>query len=306
MVMLLDHHGILVKRLFPLTVRLVGIAQGNAPFLFQRVLNRIRVAVMLENIAIVLVKPQIPENIGAVARAMNNMGMSRLIVVEPENCDLSRILKMATGTSIDIIEAMEVHDGFLTALSPFQYVVGTTARIGVERPALTNPRKLAQDLIPISQKNSIAILFGPEDRGLSNEHLRYCHTIATIPTSRFASLNLAQAVMIICYEILLASQEPPQEIIPRLANKFELEGMYDQLRDVLMKIGFINPQNPEHWMLNIRRFLSRIPLRAREVRIIRGICRQMDWFTEAVEKGDKKGEDSPWSTHNPNEKKRKS
>jgi tRNA/rRNA methyltransferase len=238
----------------------------------------------LENIAVVLVQPQLPENIGAAARAMNNMGITRLVLVQPENCDLTRILKMATGTSIDIVEAMEVYDDLLVALHPFQYVVGTTARIGSQRPALTNPRELAQDLIPISRANSVAVLFGPEDRGLSNEHLRYCHTIATIPTSLFASLNLAQAVMIVSYEIFLASQEASDDYIPRLANKFELEGMYDHLKAVLMRIGFINPQNPEHWMLNIRRFLSRIPLRARDARIIRGICRQMDWYTEKVEK----------------------
>jgi tRNA/rRNA methyltransferase len=245
-------------------------------------------ALKLENIAVVLVQPQIPENIGSVARAMNNMGISRLILVKPENCDLTRILKMATGTSIDIVEAMEVHDELRDALNPFQYVVGTTARTGSHRPALTSPRKLAHDLIAVSQENLVAVLFGPEDRGLSNEHLRYCHTIATIPTSRFASLNLAQAVMIICYEIFLAGQERSDEDLPRLANKFELEGMYDHLKEVLMRIGFINPQNPEHWMLNIRRFLSRMPLRARDVRIIRGICRQIDWYEEQVTK-DRKG-----------------
>ena len=87
-----------------------------------------------------------------------------------------------------------------------------------------------------------------------------------------------------CYEIFLAISEKKPELLPRLANSFELEGMYDHLKDVLMKIGFIDPQNPEHWMLNIRRFLSRISLRAREVRIIRGICRQIDWYTQELEK----------------------
>ncbi|MEJ2723441.1 MAG: RNA methyltransferase [Deltaproteobacteria bacterium] len=244
-----------------------------------------------KNIAVVLVEPQIPENIGAAARAMNNMGITRLILVNPENCDLSRILKMATGTSIDIVEKMEVYDDLLQAIGPYHYVVGTTARTGSQRPALTTPRKLAQDLIPIAQNNTVAILFGPEDRGLSNDHLRYCHTITTIPTSRFASLNLAQAVMILCYEIFLAGKEPPKEVLPRLANKFELEGMYAHLKDVLMKIGFIDLQNPEHWMLNIRRFLSRLPLKAREVRVIRGICRQMDWYTEQLEKLDSSPDD---------------
>jgi tRNA/rRNA methyltransferase len=241
-------------------------------------------ATHMANIAIVLVEPQIPENIGAAARAMNNMGMSRLILVKPENCDLTRILRMATGTSINIVEQMEVYQTLLDAIGPFHYVVGTTARVGTHRPALSNPRDLAKALIPIAKHNRVAILFGPEDRGLSNEHLRYCHTIATIPTARFASLNLAQAVMIFCYEVFWAGRTPTDEVFPRLADKFELEGMYDHLKSALTKIGFIQPQNPEHWMLNIRRFLSRLPLRAREVRIIRGICRQIDWYTEHIEK----------------------
>ncbi|RJR33026.1 MAG: RNA methyltransferase [Desulfobacteraceae bacterium] len=238
----------------------------------------------LQNIAIVLVEPQIPENIGAAARAMSNMGLARLILVKPKNCDLYRVLKMATGNSADIVEEMEFFEGLQEALAPFGHIVGTTARTGSHRPAMTDPRRLAADLSPIADSNRVAILFGPEDRGLSNEHLRYCHTIATIPTAAFASLNLAQAVMIVCYELFLAGNVPSTENLPRLANRFELEGMYEHLADVLMKIGFINPQNPEHWMLNVRRFLSRLPLRAREVRIIRGICRQIDWYTEQLEK----------------------
>jgi tRNA/rRNA methyltransferase len=239
----------------------------------------------LHNISVVLVETQIPENIGSVARAMNNMGIHRLVLVSPKNCDLSRVLKTATGTSIDVIEEMEVAEDLKKTLDPFRYVVGTTARTGALRPAMTGPRQLAQSLIPVCQNNHVALLFGPEDRGLSNAQLRHCHTIVTIPTARFSSLNLAQAVMILCYEIFLAFQEPEPRPLPRLADKFELEGMYDHLRDVLMKIGFINPQNPEHWMLNIRRFLSRMPLRAREVRIIRGVCRQMDWYAQQAEKG---------------------
>ena len=240
--------------------------------------------VNLAHVAVILVEPQIPENIGSAARAMNNMGISRLILVRPKNCDLARIVKTATGSSIEIVEHMEVFDNLLTALGEFHFVVGTTARIGSHRPALTNPRRLALELIGISRNNHVALLFGPEDRGLSNDHLRLCHTIAAIPTDRFSSLNLAQAVMILCYEIFLAGREPDKNPVPRLANKFELEGMYDHLKEVLMRIGFINPQNPEHWMLNIRRFLARIPLRAREVRVIRGICRQMDWYAEQVDK----------------------
>jgi tRNA/rRNA methyltransferase len=238
----------------------------------------------LDHIAIILAHPQIPENIGAVARAMNNMGLSRLVLVSPGNWDLSRVQRMATGTSFDIVKKMETHEEIKEALGPYQYVIGTTARIGSHRPAMTQPRYLARDLISLSQNNRVAILFGPEDRGLSNEYLSYCHSIATIPTAQFSSLNLAQAVMIVCYEIFVASEDKATEFTPRLADKFELEGMYEHLKDVCMKIGFIDLQNPEHWMLNIRRFLSRLPLRAIEVKIIRGMCRQIDWYTEQLEK----------------------
>ncbi len=99
--------------------------------------------------------------------------------------------------------------------------------------------------------------------------------------------------MIFCYDIFVASRLPSDEALPRLANKFELEGMYDHLKTVLTRIGFIDPQNPEHWMLNIRRFLSRIPLRARDVRIIRGICRQMDWYAGQIEKARTKNKGDP-------------
>lgn len=242
-----------------------------------------------ENVSIVLVETQIPENIGAVTRAMNNMDIGRLILVNPKNLDSTRINKTATTHSLHLIKEMEVYNDLGTALTPFQYIVGTTARLGTMRPALTTPRYLAQDLVSISQNNMIAVLFGPEDRGLSNEDLRYCHTIATIPTSDFSSLNLSQAVMIICYEIFKAGSEVQDRNIPRMANSFELEGMYEHLKEVLLKIGFLNPQNPDHWMLYIRRFLSRHHLRAKEARIIRGICRQIDWYTGRV--GELKGKD---------------
>jgi len=238
----------------------------------------------LDNIAIVLVQPQIPENIGAAARAMNNMGLSRLVLIEPKNYDPCRALRTATGNSKDLIEKMEIYHDLKEGLAPFNYLIGTTARTGSQRPTTARPGLLAKKLVSVSQNNLIGILFGPEDRGLSNDQLRHCHTLVTIPTASFSSLNLAQAVMIICYEIFLGANERPEEVMQRLANSFELENMYDHLKDVLLKIGFINPQNPEHWIGNIRRFLSRVPLRAREVRIIRGVCRQIDWYTSQVKR----------------------
>jgi tRNA/rRNA methyltransferase len=238
-----------------------------------------------ENISIILVEPQIPENIGAVVRAMNNMGIQRLILFKPKRYDIKSITKVATVHSTDIIENIKIYDDLGEALGTFQYIVGTTARLGAMRRALVTPKSLAVNLVSITQKNKVAILFGPEDRGLSNDYMRFCHTIVTIPTSRFSSLNLAQAVMVICYEIFQANMDKSDVNVPRLANSFELEGMYGHLNDILNRIGFLNPQNPERWMLNIRRFLSRIPLQAMEVRVIRGICRQIDWYVnQALEK----------------------
>jgi len=236
------------------------------------------VTVSLANIAIVLVQPNISENIGAAARAMCNMGLRRLIVVDPPRCDLTRVCKMATQAALDVVEEMEVFTGLDEALRGFSYVVGTTARMGGQRQVIGSPARLAEMLVPISAENQVAILFGPEDRGLTNEDLRFCHSTATIPTADFSSLNLAQAVMVVCYELFRCSLETPQEFTPRLANRFELDAMYAQLKDVLMRICFINPANPDYFMNNLRHFGTRMQLRAKEVQIIRGICRQIDWY----------------------------
>jgi tRNA/rRNA methyltransferase len=233
--------------------------------------------IKLKNISIVLHRPRYPENIGAAARAMCNMGIGQLVVVDPENLDLSRVRKMATHAASNVVEQIEVHQDLKEALSPYNYVVGTTARLGGQRQVISIPSKLAKRLVSISQENRIAILFGPEDRGLSNKDICFCHALVNIPASDFSSLNLAQAVMIMCYEIFLAGQEK-KEFIPRLATRHELEGMYDQLKDILVRICYINPENPDYWMNKLRHFFTRMQLRAREVSIIRGICRQIDWY----------------------------
>jgi tRNA/rRNA methyltransferase len=236
------------------------------------------VRVKLNNIAVVLHRPRYPENIGSAARAACNMGIKRFIVVDPRDCDLTRILKTATHFAADLVEEMEVYEDLETALAPFQYVVGATARVGSRRPAVSDPRKVAASLIPISQDNLVALVFGPENWGLTNAELRLCHALVTIPTAAFASLNVAQAVIILCYEILLSSQEDTSDFTPRLATRHELEGMYEQLKETFLNISFINDENPEYWMGHIRRFFSRIHMRARDVKMIRGICRQIEWY----------------------------
>jgi tRNA/rRNA methyltransferase len=234
--------------------------------------------VNLDNISIVLQKPRYPENIGAAARAMHNMGIRNLVIVDPQNFDLHKALKLATHFASDILEKSKFYPDLKEALATFNYVVGTTARLGGERQVVCTPLNLCEKLISISVENRIAILFGPENKGLSNEALRYCHVLVNIPTAEFSSLNLAQAVMILCYEIFNAGRGETEEFTPRLANRHELNGMYDQLKDILVRISYINSENPDYWLNHFRRFFTRLQLRAKEVNIIRGLCRQVDWY----------------------------
>ena len=234
--------------------------------------------VNLDNISIVLLQPRYSENIGAAARAMRNMGIQSLVIVDPQNFDLSKALKLATHFASDIIEKSKCYPDLKEALSSFNYVVGTTARLGGQRQVVRTPLTIARKLIPISAKNRIAILFGPENKGLSNEDIRFCHALVNIPTDEFSSLNLAQSVMILCYEIFIAGGEANEEFSPRMASRYELDGMYDQLKDILVRISYINSENPDYWLNHFRRFFTRLQLRAKEVNIIRGLCRQVDWY----------------------------
>jgi len=235
-------------------------------------------SVTLDHITMVLVRPRYPENIGAAARAARNMGIGGLSVVDPENFDLTKVMKLATHAAAETVERIGVFDNLESALASHHYVVGTTARLGGQRQAVQSPDRLARQLISISKQNRIAVLFGPEDRGLTNEDLRFCHSLVNIPTAEFSSLNLAQAVMVMSYELFTAGDDSGIPFVPRMATRYELDGMYDQLKDVLVRISFINPENPDYWMNNMRHFFNRLKLRAKEVSIIRGICRQIDWY----------------------------
>jgi len=236
--------------------------------------------IRLDHIAVVLNQPRIPENIGAAARAMRNMGIRELVVVDPnKNFDFDPILKLATHAASDVVASMRLYPTLQAALAPYRFVVGTTARLGGQR-RVSGPAVTARQLIPISQENRVALVFGREDRGLSNEDLRLCHGLVNIPTADFSSLNLAQAVMVLCYEMNRAAADDRRPFTPKLANRYELDGMYDQLREILIRICYLNPENPDYWMNHLRHFFTRLGLRAREVSIIRGIIRQVNWYSE--------------------------
>ncbi len=238
----------------------------------------------IDPVTIVLNNPKYPENIGAAARAMRNMGFSRLVVVAPENPDRQRILKMATHEAADVVERMETFDSLTEALAPFGYVVGTTARTGRQRTEAFPPDRMAARIVPLAANNRVAVLFGREDRGLTNAEIALCHAYVNIPTADFSSLNLAQAVMVICYELSRAAAKVPEADgpapSPRLATRIELTLMYDELSETFAMVGFENPENRGYWVDRFRKLFSRLPFGAKEVRMIRGMCRQIGLFGE--------------------------
>jgi tRNA/rRNA methyltransferase len=238
---------------------------------------------LLARVAIVLVEPKYPENIGAAARCAMNLGLSRLIVVRNEEPDQEKMLMMATHKAAHLIEGMELHRELGPALAPFSYIIGTTARHGRQRTAVVTPREMVARILPILPANQVAILFGPEHRGLTNDDLKYCNLLTTIPTAEFSSLNLAQAVAIHCHELYSGLLEAAgNDLRPafKLATSRELEGMYSHLEEMLAAIDFLKNTDHDYWMRNIRLFLGRIGLRSKEVRLIRGFCRQLGWYNQ--------------------------
>ncbi len=232
---------------------------------------------------IILVHPKFPENIGAAARIAFNFGIAELIVVGPERHERERMLKMATHKAAHLIEQLRYCTSTAEAAAPFHFIVGTTARQGKKRLQDQSPREVMAQLASVSPGNRIALMFGPESTGLSNEDLDLCQFASTIPTARFASLNLAQAVAIHCYELHTALNPEPFAALPKseLANSHDLEGMYGHIAEALSTIAFLRDTNRSYWMRNIRQFLGRMRLKKKETSMIRGICRKLLWYDRA-------------------------
>jgi tRNA/rRNA methyltransferase len=235
---------------------------------------------LLENAAIILKNPKYPGNIGAAARSCHNMGINKLVVVSEKAPDGEQMAKMATHNASHILESMEIHAQLPEALAPFSFVVGTTARLGRKRTIEQTPRDVIKEVLPLLTNNRVAFLFGPEDRGLTNDDLKYCQYTSSIPTADFSSLNLAQAVAIHCYELYYAIVEQTRETSaePDYATSFQLEGMYKHVEEALLRIDFLNEKSHNYWMKNIRHFLGRIRLTEKDANIVRGICRQFLWY----------------------------
>lgn len=228
---------------------------------------------------VVLVEPREEGNIGAAARAMSNMGLRRLLLVRPANHLSSEAMKMSPGGR-DILLKAEVFETLPDALSEFDFVVGTTRRQGSVREGRVSPRAAAAEVAERGSEGT-AMVFGRERSGLTNSEIDLCHRLVTIPTSEDqGSLNLAQAVLILSYEILMAlSATESKEASRDVASHGELEGMYGHMERVLLEIGYLHENNPGRMMRSFRRIFSRAGLNGREVRALRGIFHQMEWFS---------------------------
>ena len=247
----------------------------------------------LQNMAIVLVRPQFAGNIGSVSRGMKNMGLSRLILVSPAQDHLSAEAKMMATSAKDILEKAEIFSRQEDALVGFRWIAGTSARKGRNRGPFITPREISPEIIGHARSIPVAILFGPEDRGLTNEELAPCQALISMPTHpQLPSLNLAQAVMILCYELHLAAlahqagEASTPGPFPKMAEFQKVERMYAHLEDLLLRIGFLDPQNPKRIMHTMRRVFGRAGLSDREVAVLRGIFRQLEWYATQHQKAE--------------------
>jgi len=229
----------------------------------------------LDSISIILVRPKFPENIGSVARAMKNMGLSRLVIVNGSSPLHANVYKLASGAE-DILERAEELSNLREAISELKCLVGMTSRGGRDRYPDLTPKALGKEIVSLSQENSIGLAFGSEKEGLTNEELSLCHFYVRIPSMEsFPSLNLAQAVMVVCYELFQASREIPKATV-RLVQAEQLERMFEHMEKTLIQIGFLDSDYPKRIMRALRRLFGRTRMDEREVQILQGIWSQMD------------------------------
>lgn len=231
----------------------------------------------LTNIRIVLVRPRGGANVGAVARAMKNMGLEDLALVRPAIVKQFWAQAMAVHAD-DVLGRARRYNGVAEAVADCGLVVGTTCRGGLYRRAAEPPRAVAPRIMAAAGANRVALLFGPEDHGLSNEDLKLCQQLIAIPTDPgYVSLNLAQAVLVCAYELRLVAGAAAAAT-PVLAPTARVDFMFRRLQDACLSIGFLHRDNPDHIMFAFRRVLGRAQLEEQDVRILLGLARQIEWF----------------------------
>ena len=254
---------------------------------------------LLKAARVVLVKPRFPENIGMAARACANMGIGRLCLVDPELWEAehqTKALALATSQGEALVRGAVCFASLAEAVADCHFVLGTTARTGGWRRRVLSPAAAGEKIAArLAQGAQAALVFGPEDRGLINEEIELCTAIACIPTARgSASLNLAQAVLILAYECLKAAEalrfaeisaEPEQpntedaaaSPAPNLISHAEQEMLFAAMAKVLKAVDFLPQDNSDYFLLPLREFVHSRPLKRGEFSMLMGVCRQVLW-----------------------------
>jgi tRNA/rRNA methyltransferase len=234
---------------------------------------------VLENIRIVLVGTLYSGNVGSVCRAMANMGVRDLVLAGPQICDdWQEAAKLAVHAT-DILEGRREVPSLAEAVADCAFVVGTTARGGLYRQHVKTPRDVAPELLRLAANGRVALVFGREDKGLFNDEIGLCTHLIRIPVHpAYASLNLAQAVLICCYELYgaLGTYEPPVEKSPPAAAAHKLK-VLEKWRDMLLLIGFMKEDKADHMMQGVQRVFSRGIYSEDDAAIMMGVARQADW-----------------------------
>ncbi|MEJ2687494.1 MAG: tRNA (cytosine(32)/uridine(32)-2'-O)-methyltransferase TrmJ [Gammaproteobacteria bacterium] len=239
---------------------------------------------MLANIRIVLVNTSHPGNIGAVARAMKTMCLEQLYLVGPKTYPSAEATARASGAD-DLLARARVCDTLDEALAGCSLVAGASARSRAIPWPLIDPRACAARLAARSASGPVALVFGREQSGLSNEELDRCQLLVQIPSNpEYGSLNLAAAVQVLAYELLQAHRDGPQDTDGASmehppATVDELEGFYRHLERTLVSLEFLDPDNPRHLMRRLRRLYHRAALDRNEVNILRGILSAIEHKT---------------------------
>jgi tRNA/rRNA methyltransferase len=235
--------------------------------------------VLLSRIHVVLCRPSHPGNIGAAARAMKTMGLARLHLVEPRAFPDPEADARATG-AVDVLREAKIHDTLASALAGSLFAIALSARRRDLGPEVGEPRQMAARLLAAAEEGDVALVFGNETAGLSNDEIRQCDAAVMIPANPvFSSLNLGAAVQVLCYEIRMAAWAgaPPvadPQVTPfasPAATHDEIEGFYRHLESVMTETGFYNPEHPGRLLAKLRRLFGRVRLEKDEINILRGI-----------------------------------
>jgi TrmH family RNA methyltransferase len=226
------------------------------------------------NIRIVLCQTSHPGNIGSTARAMKTMGLSRLYLVNPKYFPDGQAKSLAVNAT-DVLDAAVVVASLDDAIADCQFVIGVSGKERSLSQQVMTVREAAHEVRSIASQQQIALVFGTEMSGLTNAEADRCQVLATIPANpEYTSLNLAQAVQIMCYEVRMAITEGKlhyDEKPVELASQDDLERFYTHLEEVLTQIGYINPRAPKKLFERLRRLYARTRLEKEEVNLLRGI-----------------------------------